>query len=321
MGLSGRLLQPDRPGLITWSVGTLAERDALTEIDTGVQVNALDIGRICRVGTVAPYDYYELINVVVSPLALTWGVLSDLSKSRADSAYAPKLQHNAVAADPAVNDDASAGYSVRSSWINTATGEIFSCIDTTEGAAVWVKTSLTLDDLGAAATKSVTGNGAEAVTGAAGVNGNLLAWDAGGNAVDAGKATADVLETSHLEANGGNIPQINNAAQYTKQQNFTATSLTDGASIAWDLDSNQVADVTLAGNRTLANPTNMVNGGTYILRVIQDATGGRTLAYGGGYKWAGGAAPILSTAPNAVDLLTFYSDGTSMYGVPNLGFS
>lgn len=108
---------------------------------------------------------------------------------------------------------------------------------------------------------------------------------------------------------------------YTKQQNFGTTTLVDGANISWDLDDNQVSKVTLAGNRTLDNPTNMVDGGTYILRVIQDATGSRTLAYGTAYRWVGGAAPVLTTTANAVDYITFVSDGTNMDGVISKGFS
>jgi hypothetical protein len=78
--------------------------------------------------------------------------------------------------------------------------------------------------------------------------------------------------------------------------------------------------VTLTGNATLANPTNMVNGGTYVLIIKQDATGSRTLAYGADYKWPVGTAPTLTTTANAVDIETFVSDGTYMYGVAQLKF-
>jgi hypothetical protein len=103
--------------------------------------------------------------------------------------------------------------------------------------------------------------------------------------------------------------------EYTKTQNFNATTLVDGAGISWDLESNQVTSVTLAGNRTLNNPTNMVDGATYILIVKQDGIGGRTLSFGANYKWPSGTAPTLSTGINAIDIITFVSDGTNMYGV------
>ena len=54
--------------------------------------------------------------------------------------------------------------------------------------------------------------------------------------------------------------------------------------------------------------------GTYILRVVQDGTGGRTLTWNGNYKWTAQTAPVLSTAIGAVDIITFFSDGTKMYG-------
>lgn len=94
---------------------------------------------------------------------------------------------------------------------------------------------------------------------------------------------------------------------------FDPQTLTDGANIAWDMDLGGSADVTLAGNRTLDNPTNMVDGAIYRLRVKQDGTGGRTLAYGAGYLWPGGVAPTLSAAAGAVDILLWWTDGTDMY--------
>ena len=105
------------------------------------------------------------------------------------------------------------------------------------------------------------------------------------------------------------------AQEYDGQLNFNATILADAANIAWNLDANQVAQVTIAGNRTVQAPTNMKDGSTYILRVVQDITGTRTLTWNAVFKWPGGTAPTLSTAPGSVDIITFHSDGTNMYGV------
>lgn len=95
----------------------------------------------------------------------------------------------------------------------------------------------------------------------------------------------------------------------------TAVTLVDGANIAWNLASGGFATVTLAGTRVLDNPTNMVAGGHYTLIIKQDGTGSRVLTYGTAYKFAGGTAPTLSTAANSIDILTFVSDGTSMYHI------
>lgn len=114
---------------------------------------------------------------------------------------------------------------------------------------------------------------------------------------------------------------LQNVNGFTAQQYFAETALTDGTSISWNLNTNQCSHVTLGGNRTLSNPTNMQAGATYILRVIQDGTGSRLLSYGTAYKWPSGVAPTLSTAAGAIDILTFYCDGTNMNGVANLNFS
>ena len=104
--------------------------------------------------------------------------------------------------------------------------------------------------------------------------------------------------------------------EYTAAHNFKATTLTDAATIAWDLSSNQVAKVILGGNRTLGNPTFAKDGGVYVLFVTQDGTGSRTLSYDSSvYKWpTGGLTPVLTTSANRTDILTFVSLGGKMYG-------
>lgn len=95
---------------------------------------------------------------------------------------------------------------------------------------------------------------------------------------------------------------------------YSNQTLTDAATIAWNAANGAFATVTLGGNRALANPTNLINGASYILVVKQDATGNRTLSFGSAYKFPGGVAPTLSTSANAVDIISFLSDGTNMYG-------
>lgn len=82
--------------------------------------------------------------------------------------------------------------------------------------------------------------------------------------------------------------------------------LTDGATITPDFAAAENFSVTLGGNRTLANPSNITAGQSGVIAVSQDATGGRTLAFGSYWKFEGGAVPSLSTTPNALDLLVYY---------------
>jgi hypothetical protein len=57
----------------------------------------------------------------------------------------------------------------------------------------------------------------------------------------------------------------------------------------------------------------MKKGATYVLMLVQDSTGFRTVTWSANFKWMGGCPPTLSTQPHAVDVLTFMSDGTNMY--------
>lgn len=105
----------------------------------------------------------------------------------------------------------------------------------------------------------------------------------------------------------------------TNPDNTTQT-LTDGANIAWDMNSGGIAAVTLGGNRTMSAPTNLKKG-TYILKVIQDGTGSRTLTWNALFKWSGGSAPTLTTTAGRTDVMTFYCDGTSLFGAAILNFT
>lgn len=85
----------------------------------------------------------------------------------------------------------------------------------------------------------------------------------------------------------------------------TITALTDGASIAVDMSLSCNFSVTLGGNRTLANPSNISAGQSGSFFITQDGSGSRTLAYGSYYKFPGGTAPTLSTAASATDRIDY----------------
>ncbi len=110
---------------------------------------------------------------------------------------------------------------------------------------------------------------------------------------------------------------------FTKAQTVTPVALTDAASIATDASLSNTFTVTLGGNRTLANPTNMANGAIYTWRVRQDGTGSRTLAYGSKFKWAGGTAPTLTTTASATDFISgqYFSDTDTLLCVAQKGFA
>ncbi len=86
----------------------------------------------------------------------------------------------------------------------------------------------------------------------------------------------------------------------------TVVALTDGATITPDMNSGNDFSVTLSGNRTLANPTNLAVGQSGSIFISQDGTGSRTLSYGSYWDFRnGGTAPVLSTAAGKVDRIDY----------------
>lgn len=108
----------------------------------------------------------------------------------------------------------------------------------------------------------------------------------------------------------------------------TPQALADGATITWDMDSGANANVTLAGNRTLAI-TNVEAGDYGTIAITQDGTGSRTITFGnvnGGagthltVSGGGGDITLTSTA-SAVDILSYYYDGTSVHWKSDLNYT
>ena len=83
-------------------------------------------------------------------------------------------------------------------------------------------------------------------------------------------------------------------------------TLTDGATISLDASLGNDFRVTIAGNRTLANPANPTDGEKIVIHVTQGGAGGFTLSYGTAYEFSTGLpGPTLSTTAGDTDLLAF----------------
>ena len=92
--------------------------------------------------------------------------------------------------------------------------------------------------------------------------------------------------------------------------NYSETTLTDGSSITWDASTQDVAKVTLAGNRTLGAASNGTTGQFISLLIIQDGTGSRTLTWNAAYEFASDEAPTLTTTANLGDVFVFRYNGS-----------
>lgn len=142
-------------------------------------------------------------------------------------------------------------------------------------------------------------------------------WSATSVAVDDG--TTAIKPASYSNGQAGRWLRLyeiklNQVNAYSKQQVSTQSTLAYGSPILWDLNNAQTASITLLGNTTISI-TNLLPGGTYILLVRQDATGNRLLGFPNFVKFPDGVDPgtAIDSRPAATSLVTFYSDGTSLY--------
>lgn len=120
----------------------------------------------------------------------------------------------------------------------------------------------------------------------------------------------------YTKDSGGSVVELTGARtdtvqSFTKAQRGAITALTDGATITPDFSLANNFSVTLGGNRTLANPTNLTAGQSGVIVITQDGTGSRTLAYGSYFKFPGGTAPTLTTTASAVDVLVYYVESST----------
>ena len=92
----------------------------------------------------------------------------------------------------------------------------------------------------------------------------------------------------------------------------TPQTLTDAATIAYDLANGHNAKVTLTADRTLLFPTNVAEGASGVLTVTQDGTGGHALTFGSGwFISAGDAADIAALGAGEKAQVTWYAHSTS----------
>lgn len=124
-------------------------------------------------------------------------------------------------------------------------------------------------------------------------------------------ATGNIIEVT-LGSGGGGASRI------------TPTALSDGSDITWDIATTATtnSEITLTGSNRNLNIINPVAGEMYRIKIIQDASGFRTIAnWPANTKWEGGSVPTLTITSNGYDIITFYYDGTNFNGNAHLNYN
>jgi hypothetical protein len=134
--------------------------------------------------------------------------------------------------------------------------------------------------------------------------------------------TGDLTISTGSATVGTRVAVLNTAQQYSRAHNFAATALTiTSGTVPWNLAENQVATLTVTTNSTMNTPTNPQAGCTYVMIVTQGTGGSNTLSFSTAYKFPGGTVPVLSTGSTQVDVVSFVSNGTVLFGVSSQNFS
>lgn len=152
------------------------------------------------------------------------------------------------------------------------------------------------------------------IAGLAVTDGNIIVGDGTNWVVESGATARTSLGLAigvDVQAYNAATAVTNTAQTFTAAQRGAITALTDGATITPDFNAGNNFSVTLGGNRTLANPTNLTAGQGGVIVITQDGTGSRTLAFGSYWKFPAGTAPTLTTTAAAVDVLAYYVESST----------
>lgn len=158
-------------------------------------------------------------------------------------------------------------------------------------------------------------------------NGGFIA-DANGNEQMIFTTTASAVNEIEIKnAATGNAPEINASGETNVDLKISGkgtgkvkinssfgdiTSNSDGATITFNLATSNKHTVTLGGNRTLAL-SNPAVGQVFMISLVQDGTGSRTVTWFTTIRWAGGSAPTLTTTANKRDTFGFICTGSGTY--------
>lgn len=109
-----------------------------------------------------------------------------------------------------------------------------------------------------------------------------------------------------------NFATLTGAQTFTGGQRGAVVTVAYATGIALNLSTGNNFQITLTGNTTLQNPTNLVSGQAGVVTIIQGSSG-NTMAFATGWQYPGGSGsvPSLTTTSGAIDLLVYYTKDTS----------
>jgi hypothetical protein len=124
----------------------------------------------------------------------------------------------------------------------------------------------------------------------------------------------DTLQPGRYEAI---VAQLNKNQTYRAAQAVKVNAIAYATTLTLDLRQGNFK-VNLTGDTEISF-SNELSGGSWIVHLIQDATGGRLVDFVG-IDWGAIGSPIFDTAPNKRNIVTIVCDDTDLFGFWNTGF-
>lgn len=124
------------------------------------------------------------------------------------------------------------------------------------------------------------------------------------------------------KADGGDATKVrpsNWNADHTAPELESAVEASITGATTADFSAKSTYEYLLTGNVTFTF-TNPTGRGWVALRLKQDTTGGRTVAWPASVRWSGGTAPTLTATASKTDYISFYWNGTNYDGFVNLNY-
>lgn len=135
-----------------------------------------------------------------------------------------------------------------------------------------------------------------------------------------GTHNASFIVSSYINASAVTAGTLAASAVTAGRMNYDAYNRTPvtstpeaGATDTLDLSTGNEFRITMpAGNITIAI-SNETSGQKFIISILQDGTGSRTVTWFSTIRWAGGSAPTLTTTASKRDVFGFIVTGTDTY--------
>lgn len=203
--------------------------------------------------------------------------------------------------NPTITDDGTKGYGVGSYWINTVTKVLFTCFDSTTGAAVWRSGAGLLDNLSATTSPTASDDSADG-------------YSVGSMWVDTTNDEVFICVDATAAAAKW---------RWIREELLTIASQAFAATMNINVDKQEIIDITMTNNATI-NFSGARDGQSFILRIRQDAVGGRIVTWGTMCRASLTVAlPVLSIGANKLDYIGFrYNAADGKYDImaANKGF-